>query len=349
LARFEQHWTRLEARLLTFVLIWQILSLVSWVFLNGLSESVTTTAGALFRAVLLALALGVGVWASTRKRAEERRRDLVLVAVAASVVLVLLWRRTALAGAGAALSIDHAIVGYFDNVKGWLQEGSTLTLLGGLRGLGTRLTLWLALLGGSLATGSGKHIHIDVVFRFLPVKARVPVAIANYLFAAAVCFAATWGFFDHIAIEAYGARADDRAGVKIETSLRHLGDHAFFTRKQIGLDLRSLPHVLAGERYDRWMTAAAWNEWLDGAGLESRFPPEKVKNLRIAEGTHPPFVVSPEGETLRSALAHTLGLVFPFGLLAIGLRFLLRALLTDSGYYSPDPDEAHKEDLGGAR
>ena len=51
------------------------------------------------------------------------------------------------------------------------------------------LTLWLALLGGSLATGAGKHIHIDVIFRFLPARARRPAAIFNYLVAAAVCFA----------------------------------------------------------------------------------------------------------------------------------------------------------------
>jgi hypothetical protein len=354
LARFEQHWTRLEARLLTFVLVWQILSLVAWVFLNGLSESVTTTAGAVFRAVILAFALGGGVWAAARTQVEERRRNLALFSVAASFALVILWRRLALAGAvpmgapapkplGAALSVDRAIVGYFDNVKGWLQEGSTLTLLGGLRGLGTRLTLWLALLGGSLATASGKHIHIDVVFRFLPRKLRLPVALLNYVFAAVVCFAAVWGFFDHIAIESYGSRADDRAGAKIDNALHHLGDHAFFTRKQIGLDLRSLPHVLGGQRYDQWMSAAAWNAWLDGAGFEGRFDPAKVQGLHVPSGTHPPFVVSPDGETTRGVLAHTLGLVFPFGLLAIGLRFLLRALLTLSGHFKADPDDAHRE------
>jgi hypothetical protein len=358
-ARFEQHWTRLEARLLTFVLLWQILSLVAWVFLNGLSESVTTTAGALFRAVLLAIALGVGVWTGTRKQPDQTRQNLTLFAIAASVILVIVWHRAALAGAvptgasaaqppGAALSVDRAIVGYFDNVKGWLQEGSTLTLLGGLRGLGTRLTLWLALLGGSLATASGKHIHIDVVFRFLPRKLRLPVALLNYVFAAVVCFAAVWGFFDHIAIESYGSRADDKAGAKIDNALHHLRDHAFFTRKQMGLDLRSLPHVLGGERYDQWMSAAAWNAWLDGAGFEDRFDPAKVQSLHVPVangGTHPPFVVSPDGETTRGVLAHTLGLVFPFGLLAIGLRFLLRALLTWSGHFAADPDDAHKEDL----
>jgi TRAP-type C4-dicarboxylate transport system permease small subunit len=349
IARFEAKWTWLESRLLTFVLVWQVLALVAWVFLNGLSESVATTAGAVFRAVLFAIALGLAGWLAPRGAPEERRRNLSLAGIAIGVAVVLAWRRLAASG-GAGARLDVATVGYFDNIKGWLQEGSTLTLLGGLRGLGTRLTLWLALLGGSLATAAGKHIHVDVVFRFLPKRLRVPAAVTNYLVAAAVCAAAVWGFFDHIAIESYGSKADDRAGAKIDNALHHIGQHAFFTRKQIGLDLRSLPHVLAGERYDQWMSAKTWNEWVDGAGFEERFDPAKARNLRIPEdgGTHPPFVVSPEGETTRGALAHTLGLVFPFGLLAIALRFLLRAILTLSGHVSADPDEAHKEELRGA-
>jgi Tripartite ATP-independent periplasmic transporters, DctQ component len=346
LVGLERRWTWLESRLITFVLLSQILSLVAWVFLKGLSESVTTTAGTVFRALLLAVALGMGAWLATRKQPDERRTNLTLAAVAAGIGLVLLWRRSAGASAGAALSLDAAVVGYFDNVKGWLQEGSTLTLLGGLRGLATRLTLWLALLGGSLATATGKHINIDVLFRFLPRKLRVPITILNYWFAAAVCFAAVWGFFDHIAIRSYGAREEDRVGVKVEKALHTVGDHAFFTRKQLGLDLRSLPHVLAGERYDQWMSAAAWNAWVDGGGFDERWAPAQVQAVHITEGTHSPFVVSPDGETLRAALAHTLGLVFPFGLLAIALRFILRSLLVASGHYDVDPDEAHRPDGG---
>jgi len=41
----------------------------------------------------------------------------------------------------------------------------------------TRLTLWLALLGGSIATAKGKHINIDVVMRFLTPRMRIPVAV----------------------------------------------------------------------------------------------------------------------------------------------------------------------------
>jgi hypothetical protein len=335
----------IELRLLTFVLVAEILSLVGWVLLKGLSESVTSRPGSVFRALLLATVAGIGAWRGLKSRPVEQRRNVTLAATALGIGLVLLWKQAA-ASPGAALALDHATAGYFDNVKGWLQDGSTLTLLGGPRGLGTRLTLWVALLGGSIATGVGKHIHVDVVFRFLPKRARVPVTILNYVAAAAVCFAAAWGFVDSISINAYGSKDDDPASAKIESSLHHVANHAFLTRKQIGLDLRSLPRVLAGARYDEWMSAAQWNEWVDGAGFEDHYDPAAVKNLRIADGTHPPFVVAPDGETTRGALAHTLALVFPFGLLAIGLRFLIRALLTLSGHYVADPDEAHKEEIG---
>lgn len=366
IAAFERRWTWFESRLITFVLLWQLSALVSWVFLNGLSESVSQSAGVVFRATLGGVGFGIAAWAFGRRLPEGRRLALTLAALTLGLSIAPLWRSFVLAVAafdkplpgappaappsGLALGLaafDKQVVDYFDNLKGWLQGGSTLTLLGGLRGLGTRLTLWLALLGGSLATAAGKHIHIDVIFRFLPKRLRVPAAIVNYLAAALVCFAGAWGFFDHIAIEHYGAKADDGRGQKIERAIGAIGDHLFFTRKQLGLDLRSLPHVLQGERYDRWMTAADWNRWLDGAGFDARFGQEKAQQIRVPDDAppHTPLVLSPEGESTPGMLAHTLGLVFPFGLLAIGLRFLIRALLTLSGHLSADPDEAHKEEL----
>lgn len=358
IARFEARWTWFESRLITGVLLSQLAALVAWVFLNGLSESVGQSAGVVFRAVMVAIAFGMGTWFGFGKLVLERRRALTLVAIGLGLCLAPAWREAVLAAAkpGAEATaqglahLDKASAGYFDNIKGWLQEGSTLTLMGGLRGLGTRLTLWLALLGGSLATASGKHIHIDVVFRFLPKKLRVPTAILNYCAAAAVCFAGTWGFFDHIVIESYGSRADDRAGAKIENAAHEISDHLFYTRKQLGLDLRSLPRVLGGARYDQWMSAAAWNEWVDGAGYEDRFTPEEVKSIKVPgnNGAHVPLVLSPKGENTRGLLNNTLGLVFPFGLFAIALRFLLRAVMTLSGHLSADPDEAHKEDIRGA-
>src|SRR5262245_19698170 len=40
ISRFDARWTWFEARLITFVLFWQLSALVAWVLLNGLSESV---------------------------------------------------------------------------------------------------------------------------------------------------------------------------------------------------------------------------------------------------------------------------------------------------------------------
>jgi TRAP-type C4-dicarboxylate transport system permease small subunit len=294
-------------------------------------------AGLVFRGLIGATALGLAGWFGGRKLSLGARRALAIGGAVAGIALAPAWR---------PLGVD-----YFDNMKGWLQEGSTLTLIGGLRGIATRLTLWLALLGGSLATAAGKHIHIDVVFRFLPKKLRLPTTIASYVGAAIVCFAAVWGFFDHIAIESYGAKADDAPGQKIEHAAHEIGRHFFLTRKQVGLDFKSMPHVLAGERYDVWMTGAAWNAWIDDAGFEDHYPKEQVQVVRVPEGTasHSPLVVSPDGTSTRGILAHTLGLVIPFGLFAIALRFLLRALLTLSGHYEIDVDAAHKEDLHGAQ
>jgi hypothetical protein len=335
IAAFERRWTWLETRLITLVLVWQLASLVTWVALGGLAAApnADSSAGTVFRSVLGAVVLAGAAWAVLRDAPLAKRRGATIAALVVGLALGPAWR-----GVGVA---------YFDNVKGWLQEGSTLTLLGGLRGLATRLTLWLALLGGSLATAAGKHIHIDLVFRFLPKRARVPAAIVNYLAAAVVCVAGAWGFFDFNAIQSYDAKADDSAGAKVAVTLHEMGDHAFLTRKQIGLDLRSLPHVLAGEHYDGWMSGGAWNEWVKGAGFESKWRPEQVATLPVGDGAgvHTPLVVSPDGKATRGMLIEDLNLVFPFGLLAIALRFVLRALLTATGHVPADPDEAVKEDL----
>ncbi|MFO0756967.1 MAG: TRAP transporter small permease subunit [Byssovorax sp.] len=354
---FEAKWTWFESRLITFVLLWQLSAMVAWVFLNGLAESVTETAGVVFRGALFAIVAGCGAWFGARKLPLERRRTITLIALAVALGLAPLWKSMALAGkapgaAGLSASMaafDKSTASYFDNIKGWLQGASILTLMGGLRGLATRLTLWLALLGGSLATGAGKHIHIDVIYRFLPKRFRIPAAIVNYLAAGLVCAAGAWGFVDHIAITSFGANKDDAAMAKIGRSAREVSDHLFFTRKQIGLDLRTLPHVLGAERYDGWMTGDAWNQWVDGAGFEDHFKAEDIKTIKVPDGTatHLPLVLSPEGEQTQGALAHSLGLVFPFGLMAIALRFLLRALMTASGHLSADPNEAHKEELRG--
>lgn len=337
-ARFEAAWTKLETRLITWVLVAQLLSMVAWVLLSGLSSPLQAgnAAGLVMRAVIGAVALGVGLWFATKGRPSMHRSLAVAGGVLVGLFTAGLWR---------TVGVD-----YFDNVKAWLQEGSTLTLMGGLRGLATRLTLWLALLGGSLATASGKHINIDVVFRFVPARGRLPIAVLNWCGAALVCAGAVWGFFDHIAIESFGAKAEDTASEKIHVSMERMGDHLFLTRKQLGLDLRTLPHVIKGERFDRWMSAGEWNAWVKDAGFDGRYPPELIESIVVPPDAppHSPLVLAPDGETTRGILVHDLSLVFPFGMLVLALRFLLRALLALSGHIEVDPDAAHKEEIGHA-
>jgi TRAP-type C4-dicarboxylate transport system permease small subunit len=334
IAAVERKWTALDAKLITGVLVAQLLVLVAWVFLAGLSSPTTsgTKAGWAFRAVAGAVALGCAAWFGAKKRPEKQRLGATLAAIVVGIAIAPVWRN---------LGVE-----YFDNVKGWLQEGSTLTLMGGLRGVATRLTLWLALLGASLATAMGKHIHVDVIFRFLPVRLRVPAAVVNFGATAVVCMAAAWGFFDHIAVQSFGARLEDTAGAKVAKSVHALGEHAFLTRKQISLDLRTLPRVIGGAPYDRWMSANQWNEWVKGAGFSSRYPQEQVDGLLVPEDSlsHAPLVIDPGGESTRGMLVHALNLVFPFGLLVIALRFLLRILLAISGHIDLDPNAAHQSE-----
>ncbi len=402
--KFDQWWTRLETGLLTVVLLSLAFSLVSWVLLGGLSapvmeakageEAVAAAAnrgGTVFRAAIGAAVFGTLGWFVTRGRPERLRQGVTFAAVVIGIAIAPAWRKVG--------------VDYFDNVKAWLQEGSTLTLFGGLRGLGTRLTLWLALLGASIATALGKHIHIDVVYRFLPVKLRIPAAILNCVVTAGMCLTGAWGFFDHISIESFGAKADDPPPAKIEKVTHELGSHLRQVRRQIGLDLRTLPRVATGTRYDQWMTPDLWNEWVAGAGYEDEYGKEKVEpfyantrariqSLEIArasaaasasaaaasaapagsgapagspgvepcpadttppappeplvEDTTPkiPLVANPSGESQRGLLVHGLGLVFPFGLVMIALRFLLRGVLFASKHLSADPNEAHREEIG---
>lgn len=356
LAKLDALWTRVDQGLLTGVLLALIFSLVAWVFLGGLSAplmevkpgeeeiaAATNRAGLVFRAAIGASAAATLAWLVTKKLSDQLRAGITFAALVAGAAVAPMWR---------AVGVE-----YFDNVKGWLQEGSVLTLVGGLRGLGTRLTLWLALLGASVATASGKHIHIDVVFRLLPARLRVPAAVVNSLAVTAVCFSGSWGFLDHIAIESFGAKAEEKPGEKIEKVTHHMGDHFFLLRKQIGLDLKSLPKVLGKEKY-QWMTPKDWNEWLKASEFESRFPKEQVDGLYVPDEivnappdptmNRPALVMHPAGEAQRGMLVHDLSLVFPFGLVMIGLRFILRALLQISGHVSVDPDEAHKEDIGAA-
>lgn len=351
LARLDRSWTRLEARLCAAVLIGEIFSLCMWITLKGLAAGYSTEgedkSGLVLRGLLGAVILGYAAHRLTRDRLDEKRHA---VAVTAAVVVGLVGAR-AWANTGA---------GYFGNVLNWMQSASVLALIGGLRGLATRLTLWVALLGASLATAAGKHINIDVVMRFLSPKWRVPVAVIGWIAGTVMCVAAVWGFVDHIAIENFHAPAsqpcpedatkecDVPAGQKLDFLAKDLGRDMFLLGRQVSLDFKTLPKVIAGTKFDEWMHPADWNAWIDQGGWEAHFPKADVDGLKMpTEGeiqARPPIITVPGGESAPGLLVKELNFVFPLGMLMIALRFILRSLLVIAGWARVDPDAAHGEE-----
>lgn len=321
--RFAELWVRFEIRLCVAVLLAEILALFAWVALKGLASppDSDSPAGVIVRAVLGATLLGLGTYFVVRKKNASLVRTATMAAILIGLLTAKAWD-----GVGSV---------YFSNLLNWMQDGSSLTLVGGLRGLGTRLTVWLAMLGGSLAAASGKHIHIDVVRRFLPERLRMPTTMVAWVAAAAVCFVAAWGFVDHIAIGSYQVDRDAPASEKISAIGHHTGLGFFVLRKQMALDVSTLPVVLAGKPYDSWLTNAEWNERVKDAGWEKYFTQEQVASLQMppesAADKRMPAVIVPNSSH-SGLLVHLLNLVFPIGFLFIGLRFLLRAVLVLSGH-----------------
>jgi TRAP-type C4-dicarboxylate transport system permease small subunit len=328
--RADQLWTQFETWLAVFALSLEILSMSLWVFLKGFSTPTggDSQAGIVFRSAFGATVLGMGLWFGLKNKSEKFRRNATLLGVFFGVVTGKAW-----AGFG---------VDYTSNLLNWYQQACFLTLLGGLRGVGTRLTILLALLGGSLATARGKHIIIDIATRFVSYKPRVVMVIIGWLVSALVAGSASWGFFDHIAIESFGARADQTAGQKISRVFEQLGEDFFITRKQIGLDFKSTPHILfRGQVYAEWLKGKEWNDWLDNSGLPERYGKEATDALKIPEDeTRAPLIVIPGRGEPRGELINSANLVFPIGLFVIAIRFVVRALLAISGHVSVDPDES---------
>lgn len=330
LMRIDVAWTRFETWLAVGVLLLEILALSLWVMLKGLSTPAESesAAGLVFRALIGAIVLGLIGYFALKKKGERAQRWGGIAGTVIGLYLGKFWL-----GFG---------VDYTSNLLNWYQQASTLTLFGGLRGIGTRLTLLLALLGGSLATASGKHITIDFITRFLSDRARLPVVVIGWLGASLICFGASWGFFDHIAIENFGAKAQGTPREKIAKVTERLEEQFFILRKQIGLDLRSTWHVvLKGEIYSDWLSGSDWNRWLDESGFRDRYGEDELAPLRIPDGdTRSPIVVIPGRGEPRGELIDSANLVFPFGLLVIALRFVMRSLLALSGHVSVDPDES---------
>jgi Tripartite ATP-independent periplasmic transporters, DctQ component len=333
LSRFDDAWQRLEARLCAAVLVAEIGALTLWISLKGLSSDFApggNAAGLVYRSVVTAALLGGAAHLAARRRAPRVHSVAVALAMALGLASGRLW--------------VHVAVGWSSNVLNWLQNASVLMLIGGLRGLATRLTLWLALLGASLATSRSKHINVDVLVRYLPKRLRLTAAIGGWLAAAAVCGVGVIGFADYISIAEYRISAvqpcpadparlcDTGAGEKLKTLARAASSDFFLLGRQLSLDGRSLPRVLAGRPYDQWMSAIDWNAWLDGADWTAHFDKPAVDALHMdtsvpAAARMPQVAVPGTGEEARGLLIRELNFVFPFGLAVIALKFLLRALI----------------------
>lgn len=333
--RIERALTWFESRLLFLVLLALVMSLVSWISLRGLASPVQAenAAGTVFRALAGAALLGaIARFGTARAKIndETKRAIITIVAMTLGAGIAPAWRK---------VGVDH-----FDAILNWLQEGSALTLVGGLRGVATRLTLLVALIGASLAAARSKHINIDVVLRFMQPKLRPFVHIAGALATAAVCFTAGFGFFDYVSIEGFGQRKEASLGEKVSGVTRASSLHLFVLRKQLALDLRVMPAVVfKGVRWDdpSRMNGRAWNTWLDEAGFAERFTAEELESMKApldAEEQPRIAIVNLPGESARGLLIHDMNLMWLVGLWIIGLRVLLRALLVASGHASVEPD-----------
>lgn len=365
LAKLDRHWTTLESRLCAGVLIAEVATLVFWISIRALSATGRAGPGMVFRALATALVLGL------ISHFVASRWPRAATAVFLGVVPYLVTRKAAsravvvtasvLVGFALGMRWGDAGSAYFANVFAWLQNASILVFFGGASEVAKRFTLWLALLGASLATAQGKHINVDVVMRFLSPRARVPVTVVGWIAAAIVAVSASWGFFDYVAVEEMRApptvpcphdetkRCNAPASSKIDKVISSTGRNLFLAGRQLSLDLRSLPKVVVGTPYNQWMTPREWNAWLRGGGWEKRFNPEDVEAFVLPEDgsiefRNPSVTAIPGGtEAIPKLLVPVLNLVFSFGLLVIGVRFLLRSLLAISGWVSVDPGAAHGE------
>jgi TRAP-type C4-dicarboxylate transport system permease small subunit len=356
LVKLDKKWTSFESKLCVWVLLAEIAALCFWIALKGLSSEYSPgggdVSGLVFRSLITSIAIGFAVHKATKPPdastlKADRHAIFVTVGVVVGLLLGRVWVKVG--------------VEYFSNLLNWLQSASLLMLVGGLRGLGTRFTLWLALLGASIATAKGKHINVDVVMRFLHPKMRVPVAVLGWIAASAMCLAGVVGFADHIAIESFKAPAtqpcaDDKNkdcdvpfGQKLDVVTHEVGNDFFLIGRQFSLDLKTFPRVLSGTKYDGWMKASEWNAWLKDGNWGAHFKQAEVNNLLLPadqpDALRSPAVNVPGGmEQAVGLVIRDLNFVFPFGLLMIALRFLLRALLAISGHVRVDPDAAHEEE-----
>jgi TRAP-type C4-dicarboxylate transport system permease small subunit len=333
IAAADRIWTRFEVWLAMTAFALEATSMVLWVCLKGFSASPEHPSAIVFRSLFGATVLGSATYVALGKRPLEVRRAATIAAV--------------VVGALSARFFLNVGRDYSSNLLNWYQQASFLTLLGGLRGVGTRLTMLLALVGGSLATARGRHIVIDILTRFVGPRVRKAMVLVGWAGATVVCMIAAWGFFDHLAIESFGADSDASARQKIAAVAAHLDEDFFIARQQIRLDMKSVPHVLLrGEVYSDFLTGKEWGAWLDTSGFSERYGTEATNALKIPDAdTRAPLVVVPGRGEPRGELINAAYLVFPIGLFVIGMRFLVRGLLVMSGHATVESDESDEGEI----
>ncbi|MFI5299290.1 MAG: TRAP transporter small permease subunit [Polyangiales bacterium] len=364
LVKIDALGTRIETVMVLTLLVLAILYMSGWVTLNAFH----TKGGKLARFPgSIALFAGLA-WLVTWARDKNRKPMHGVFAVGIGALgVALLW---------AARKQD-----YFANIAHWLTESSLIAQMGPPQIVSARLfTIWIALLGGSLATSAGRQINIDVVMRFIGPKPRLVVVLLGYTLATAACFTVSWGFLDYLAITRFHSDSAAKPGAKLADIAHAMSRHAFVARKQVAMDLRSFSHVvLKGETYDKWYRGADWNAEVNSGGWIDAYPapttskpaagapayptkpclePKEIEALLAAGGgTNPdwhlpsvcdqseggmraPLATAPEPDD-RAPLEADLSLLFPWGFLIIGCRFILRALLAVGGAVSTDPNAAH--------
>lgn len=345
----DHRWMTLEARLATAVLVAEVLVLCGWVALKCAGTTGTAGAGLLFRRVVTSIVLGALAFQITKRVARPRAE---LAAVAAIAV-----------GWFVGGTYGEAGVAWSQNWASWLESSSTLVLFGGTSLVAKRLTLLLAMLGASIATSQGKHISIDVVMRFLGPAGRTRVAALAWGGAALMCFSATYAFVDFLAVGDFKAPVElpsgdgTRAatfGEKLAHVQKEMGKDAFLFGRQLALDVKAGPRVLAGEPQGTAISAAEWNAWLDASDFSPWYAKDEVEGLRVVDpapdARHAPAIEMPGGrERSQGLLARELNLVVPFGLFVIAVKLLLRVLFVLTGVVEADPNAAHAdEDLAHA-
>lgn len=370
LVRLDAMWTKIEMYLVLAVLISAILYMSGWVTLNAFHTKGGKLAN--FPGLILTFAGLASAASWTRIPPRERLPKKLIVP---GILFVL----------GVILLLVAKKQDYFANISRWLADASLIKQMGTPQIVSARLfTIWVALLGGSLATGAGRQINIDVVMRFIGPKPRLVVALIGYVSAAIACFVIAWGFVDYLAITRYGAQKTATKGEKISMIAKSMGRHSFIVRRQMALDFRSFGNVVLGSQpYDKWYRGTEWNQELNEKGWADVYPqpapaagtpapavpyaskpcltPKEVEELSAkgsginpewrlvgacdtGEGFRAPLATAPEPDD-RTPLEADLSLLFPWGFLMIGLRFTLRALLALGGAVSTDPNAAHGADV----